>query len=95
MLVLFSQSKEELQALRKAQRAANREGWFESLGALAFSVEDMLGEVMSLSDRRTAEAQLQEEFRQQKQAILEKGQLQFCANFVCLCQPLFIAFGVL
>ena len=84
VFVLLTQSREELQALRKAQRAANREGWFESLGALAFSVEDMSGEMTSLSDRRAAEAQLQEEFMQQKQAILEKGQLHLLALFPCI-----------
>ena len=66
------QSKEELEALRKTQKSASREGWFESLSNLAFSVEDLSGEV-SLSDRQAAEAKLQEEFAQQKQALLEKG----------------------
>ncbi|XP_070192500.1 trichohyalin-like isoform X3 [Littorina saxatilis] len=69
---VFTKSKEDLQTLRKAQRAGNREGWFESMSALAFSVEDMSGESMSLSDRRAAEAKLQEEYHQHKQAIMEK-----------------------
>ncbi|KAL8585439.1 hypothetical protein ACOMHN_024600 [Nucella lapillus] len=70
---IFTKNKEELKGVRRAQRAANREGWFDSLTALAFSVEDLSGEVVSLADRRAAEAKLQEEFAQQKKAILEKA----------------------
>ncbi|XP_076469709.1 uncharacterized protein LOC143300037 [Babylonia areolata] len=71
---IFTKTEEELKEMRKAQRVASREGWFESLSALAFSVEDMSGEVVSLSDRQASEAKLQEEFMQQKKAALEKAQ---------------------
>ncbi|KAK7499478.1 hypothetical protein BaRGS_00009130 [Batillaria attramentaria] len=71
---IFSKSKEELSEIRKAQKAASQEGWFESLGALVFTVGDMAGETTSLADRRSAEAKLEAEFQQQKQAIMQKGQ---------------------
>jgi hypothetical protein len=74
------QSTEDLQAIRKAQKAAVSEGWFKSLAALAFRVEDMTSEGMTLTlaDRKAAEVKLQEEFARQKQVILDKGQ---CPNF--------------
>nr|KAG5708461.1 hypothetical protein BaRGS_026188 [Batillaria attramentaria] len=70
---IFSKSKEELSEIRKAQKAASQEGWFESLGALVFTVGDMAGETTSLADRRSAEAKLEAEFQQQKQAIMQKA----------------------
>jgi hypothetical protein len=85
-LDFFLQSTEDLQAIRKAQKAAVSEGWFESLAALAFRVEDMTSEgiTLTLADRKAAVVKLQEEFARQKQAILDKGQ---CPDFTLAVKP--------
>lgn len=59
--------------MHNTQQVAEHEGWFQNLQVLVFSISDMAGEHGKLQQDQAAEAKLQEEFKQQKEALMRKG----------------------
>lgn len=76
LFIIFIQEEKELQEVKRVQRIAKREGWFDALTGMLFqlSSSDPTGEEAGLEILDKTMANMEEDWKKEKDMLIAEGE---------------------
>lgn len=76
LFIIFIQEEKELQEVKRVQRIAKREGWFDALTGMLFqlSSSDPTGEEAGLDSLDKTMANMEEDWKKEKDMLIAEGE---------------------
>lgn len=77
MLIFFIQAEKELHEVKRVQRIAKREGWYDNLTGMLFEFSgvDPSGEEVGLEILDKTKAKMEEDLQREKDGLIAEGKL--------------------